>query len=128
MRLPNIIQKTWNHGSNILRIGINNSLNHNINRSINVPVLFIPNKCIIEDIGIKVNENQIIASLFNNETRCEYLFYSPIKGTIINRNKDIINNLQSIYTNKTNDNWLIDIEPCKEKKSKLFKTKYHWFY
>ena len=125
MKLPNIIQKTWSFGSNITRIGLTNSLNININRSTSFPVLFVPKKCIIEDIGIEVNKNQVIAALYNSDTRCEYLFYSPIKGTVINRNDKLINNLDSIYFNKTYDNWLIDIEPFEENKPK---TKYHWFY
>ena len=129
MKLPNIIQKTWNCGSNITRIGLNNSLNYNINRSINIPVLFIPKKCIIENIGVRVNENQVIASLYNDDTRCEYLFYSPIKGTVINRNEKMIDNLNSIYINKTNENWLIDIKPFEKKnENKEIETKYHWFY
>ena len=129
MKLPSIIQKTWHNGSNIIRVGLNNSLNYNINRSINIPVLFIPKKCIIENIGVEVNKNQVIASLYNDVTRCEYLFYSPIKGIIIDRNESIINNLQSIFINKTNENWLIDIEPFDgDNENTNIKTKYHWFY
>ena len=139
MKLPNLIQKIWKN-QNTIRIGINNSINKNINRSINFPVLFIPKKCVIENIGVYVNKNQIIASLYNEDTRCEYLFYSPIKGTIIKRNQNIIDNLQSIYINKTNDNWLVDIEPCgknendkdegekQTKKDGPIKTKYNWYY
>lgn len=125
MKLPNIIQKTWHFGSNITRIGLTNSLNYNINRSTNFPVLFIPKTCIIENIGVEVNKNQVIASLYNDDTRCEYLFYSPIKGTVINRNHNLIDNLNSIYINKTYDNWLVDIKPFEETK---LKTKYHWWY
>ena len=128
MKLPNIIQKTWHFGSNITRIGLTNSLNYNINRSTSFPVLFIPKKCIIENIGMEVNKNQVIASLYNDDTRCEYLFYYPIKGTVINRNKNLIDNLESIYINKSYDNWLVDIEPSYEKEKEKLKTKYHWFY
>ena len=123
MKLPNLIQKTWLFGSNITRIGLTNSLNHNINRSNNFPVLFIPTKCIIENIGVEVNKNQVIASLYNDDTRCEYLFYSPIKGTIININQNLIDNLNSIYINKTYDNWLVDIEPFDEQKKEREKEK-----
>ena len=129
MDLPQIIQKTWNIRSNITRIGINNALNRNINRSPHIPILFIPNKCIVEKKGIEVNKNQVIACLYNKKTRCQYLFYSPIKGTIINRNESIINNLDTIYINETKDNWLIDIEHCKENNDEnKIKSKYYWWY
>ena len=80
--------------------------------------------------GYSVYKNQIIASLYNDDTRCEYLFYSPIKGTIVTRNQSIIDNLQLIYSNKTNDNWLVEIEPCKKEEEILnnLKSKYYWFY
>jgi len=126
MKLPNFIQKTWIIKNNITRIGLNNALVNNINRSCHYPVLFIPKKCIIEDIGTIVNKNQVIGSLYNKITRCEYLLYSPIKGTIINRNDTLIDNIHTIHTthkNTRNDNWIIDIEP----EFKL-QSKYHWWY
>ena len=62
-----------------------------------------------------ITKNQIIASLYNEVTRCEYLFYSPIKGTIINRNEKLLANLDTIYINKkVNDNWIVDIEHYNE--------------
>lgn len=137
MKLPTLIQKSWRINSNTTRIGLSNSLNVNINRSTSIPILFIPKKCVIETIGKKIRKNQIIASFYNEVTRCEYLFYSPIKGTIVNRNETLLTNLDSIYINKkNNDNWIIDIEhynennePHFEKKMKNdIKTKYHWFY
>jgi glycine cleavage system H lipoate-binding protein len=123
MKLLNFIQKTWIINNNITRIGVNNSLVNNINRSSNYPVLFIPKKCMVEDIGTIVNKNQVIGSLYNKITRCEYLLYSPIKGTIININDDLINNIHSIRENPIAENWLIDIEP----EFKL-QSKYHWWY
>ena len=126
IKLPNIIQKMWYNNNNI-RIGINNAKNNNFD---NLSVLITPRNCVIENVGIPVYKNQIIASLYNDDTRCEYLFYSPIKGTIVTRNQSIIDNLQLIYSNKTNDNWLVEIEPCKKEEEILnnLKSKYYWFY
>ena len=140
MELPTFIQKSWKISNNITRIGLSNLLNVNINRSICSPILFIPKKCVIETIGKEITKNQIIASLYNEVTRCEYLFYSPIKGTIINRNEKLLANLDTIYINKkVNDNWIVDIEHYnenyenyeahfKKKMKNEVKTKYHWFY
>mgnify|MGYP003990484617 CR=1 FL=1 len=123
MKLPNFIQKTWIVKNNITRVGLNNSLVNNINRSCDYPVLFIPKKCVIENIGTIVNKNQVIGALYNNITRCEYLLYSPIKGTIINKNNKLIDDIHTMYKNPICDNWIIDIEP-----NTPIQTKYHWWY
>ena len=57
-----------------------------------------------------VNSYEIIGSLYDNILMNQYLFYTPSQGEIIYRNESLLQNIDKIYDNHIDDNWLVKIK------------------
>tara|TARA_B110000285_G_C15023411_1_gene562830 strand:- start:24 stop:398 length:375 start_codon:yes stop_codon:yes gene_type:complete len=120
IRFPIILQKCWQSGEHI-KIGINPSFINNFKN--NNESVFIPTKCIIKPEETLLHKDEVVVSLYNTGLQNEYLFYTPVRGKIINHNKTLINNLSTMFTNNVYDNWLLEIKPIEN-----ICGKYHWWY
>lgn len=58
----------------------------------------------------KINSYEVVGSLYDNILMNQYLFYSPYKGEILCRNEYLLQNIEKIYLNKQEDNWLLQIK------------------
>ena len=58
----------------------------------------------------KVNSYEVIGHLYDNILINQYLFYSPYKGEILCRNEYLLQNIEKMYNNDKNDNWLVQIK------------------
>ena len=52
--------------------------------------------------GEFVWRNSLVASIYNENLMVEHLFYAPRDGTVIDINKSVINNIDSIYNRPHN--------------------------
>lgn len=107
------IQKVTQLQPHIYKIGLEKSFIDkfsNYGKYLECIELFKPTFSTFIDKNEYVNSNEIIGSLYDNILMNQYLFYSPFKGKVISRNEYLLKNINTIYNNVDEDNWLIKIK------------------